>query len=80
VPHPDTHQHIEAAHIVPRSRVTTGGEHPDNIVPLCTRCHRSQHVGGLELLPFLTTPEQAYAAGLVGIAEAYRRTTNERAA
>lgn len=68
---------LEAAHIVPRSRVNAdgGAEHEDNIVPLCPPCHRAQHAGALELLPLLTLREQGYAAGLVGLPEALRRTT-----
>lgn len=70
--------YLEAAHIIPRSRVTAGGEDPRNIVPLCRDCHTQQHGPGLDLLPLLTRDEQAYAVELVGIAEAYRRTTGER--
>jgi cytochrome c553 len=70
-----TTRNLEAAHIIPRSRVSTGGEHPANIVPLCRKCHQAQHAGRLELLPLLDKVEQSYIAGLVGIAEAYRRTT-----
>lgn len=67
----------QAAHIIPRSRINAdgGAEHPDNIVPLCPSCHRAQHAGSLQLLPLLSLSEQGYAAGLVGIAEALRRTT-----
>lgn len=69
---------LEAAHVVPRSRINAdgGAEHPDNIVPLCPACHQAQHAGHLELLPLLTRTEQSYAARLVGLAEAYRRTTS----
>ena len=35
---------------------------------------------GLDLLPLLSLDEQSYVVGLVGIAEAYRRTTGERMA
>jgi hypothetical protein len=71
---------LDPAHIIPRSRVGPGeGEHYDNIVPLCReRCHRAFDEGGLDLLPYLTLSEQAKAARLVGIAEAYRRTTGSR--
>lgn len=73
---------LEAAHIIARSQVVAGpGEHPDNIVPLCRPCHTAYDGHTLELLPFLTLREQSYAAGLVGIARAYRITTHrERAA
>lgn len=72
---------LQAAHIVPRSRLTAkeGAEHPNNIVPLCADCHAAQHAGHLELLPLLTLEEQGYISGLVGIEEARRRTTEWRA-
>lgn len=71
---------LQAAHIVPRSRVSAGagrGEDPRNIVPLCVDCHADEHNGRLELLPLLTLPEQGYIAELVGIEEARRRTTRK---
>lgn len=73
---------LDAAHIIPRSRVRPGaGEDRDNIVPLChERCHPAFDGHGLDLLPYLTREEQAYAVGLVGLFEAYRRITNERLA
>jgi hypothetical protein len=48
---------------------------PLNIVPLDRRCHAAYDSGQLELLSALTLPEQSYAAGLIGVAEVYRRTT-----
>jgi 5-methylcytosine-specific restriction endonuclease McrA len=44
---------LDAAHIVPRSRVSAGarGEHPDNIVPLCHVCHRAYDGHRLDILP-----------------------------
>lgn len=70
---------IQAAHIIPRSRVRAGdGEHPDNCVPLCRICHTGYDIGGRDLLPFLSVQEQAYAVGLVGLEEARRRITNQR--
>lgn len=72
---------VDAAHIIPRSRVKPGpGEDPKNIVPLCRVCHAAYDQGKLDLLPYLTREEQAYAVELVGLAEAYQRTTNERLA
>lgn len=71
---------IEAAHIIPRSRITSGGEDARNIVPLDRMCHVAYDEGTLDLLPHLTLDEQAYAAELVGLAEAYQRITNERMA
>jgi 5-methylcytosine-specific restriction endonuclease McrA len=71
---------LDAAHIIPRSRVKPGpAEDALNIVPLC-RAHHSLYDGGtLDLLPVLTRPEQAYAVELVGLEEARRYITNERA-
>ncbi len=70
---------LEAAHIVPRSRVTSGGEDARNIVPLCRMCHADQHAGTVELLPLLSRSEQAYAVELVGLTEALRRVTRAAA-
>jgi hypothetical protein len=66
---------LEAAHIIPRSRVGAqrGAEHEDNIVPLCSRDHAAQHAGLWELGPFLTDAEWAHARLLVGEGEAERR-------
>jgi 5-methylcytosine-specific restriction endonuclease McrA len=76
------HGALDAAHIVPRSRIGAGlgGEDPRNIVPLCRFHHAEYDQGTLDLLPYLTRDEQAYAVVLVGLYEAYRRTTNERLA
>lgn len=72
---------VDAAHIIPRSRATPGpGEDARNIVPLCRKHHVEYDQGRLDLLPYLTREEQAYAVELVGLYEAYRRTTNERLA
>lgn len=69
----------EAAHIIPRSRVSPGpGEDARNCLPLCRACHAAFDTGLLDVLPVLSRPEQAYAVELVGMAEAYRRVTNER--
>lgn len=69
----------EAAHIVPRSRIKAGiGEDARNCIPLDRRCHLAYDQGGLDVLPYLTREEQAYAVELVGLYEAYRRTTNQR--
>lgn len=73
---------LTCAHIIPRSRIGAmgGAEDSRNIIPLCQRDHTLQHAGRLELLPLMTLEEQSYAAWLVGIAEAYRRTTNRELA
>jgi predicted restriction endonuclease len=74
-------QIVDPAHLVPRSRVTEGGEDPRNIIPLCRLCHMAFDQGtGLDVLPYLTLEEQSYVVGLVGIAEAFRRTTGVREA
>lgn len=69
---------VDPAHIVPRSRVTHGGEDARNAVALCRFHHRAYDTGSLDLLPVLSREEQAYAVLLVGLAEAYQRTTNTR--
>ena len=56
-----------------------GGEDPRNIVPLCSPCHGDHHgMKGLELLSNLRRDEQQYIVGLVGLGEAYRRTTRRQ--
>jgi 5-methylcytosine-specific restriction endonuclease McrA len=70
---------VDAAHIIPRSRVKPGiGEDERNCCPLCRTCHAAFDQGRLDLLPFLTREEQSYAVELVGLFEAYRRISNER--
>jgi hypothetical protein len=67
---------LEAAHIIPRSRVNAqqGAEDARNIVPLCHDCHMAHdHGRAFSLFPFLTTEEWEYAVGLVGPGEAERR-------
>jgi hypothetical protein len=52
----------------------------DNVVPLCGDvCHPAYDRHELDLLPYLTLPEQLAAVQQAGsIALAYRRTTNTR--
>lgn len=71
---------VEAAHIIPRSRVREGGEDARNCIPLCKPHHLLYDGGSLDILPVLTREEQAYAVELVGLEEARRYVTNERAA
>jgi hypothetical protein len=76
---------VESAHIIARSRVAAGvGEDLRNIVGLCgfrgCDAHRSYDEGTLDILPYLTLEEQAFATELVGLAEAYQRITNQRLA
>lgn len=71
----------EAAHIIPRSRINPGlAEDARNCCPLCRECHRAFDEERLDLLPYLTRDEQAYAVELVGLFEAYRRISNDRLA
>ena len=69
---------VDAAHLIPRSRIP-GPEcmAESNIVPLCRAHHTAFDAGRLDLLPFLTRDEQAYATFLVGIHEAYTRLTGQ---
>lgn len=70
---------VEAAHIIPRSRVSPGpGEDERNIVPLCRGCHAEFDGHRLALGAFLTRDELGYAAGLVGEFEADRRINKRR--
>jgi hypothetical protein len=77
---------IDPAHLVDRSLGGCG--HRDCVVPLCrdafgNGCHRAYDEGELDLLPKLETrddlwrDEQAHAVKHLGIAQAYRRLTNE---
>lgn len=69
----------EAAHIIPRSRVSPGpGENPLNIVPLDRKCHAAFDGLRLDILPYLSRGEQSYAVELVGLIEAVRRLTGRR--
>jgi 5-methylcytosine-specific restriction endonuclease McrA len=66
----------DAAHIIQRSRIPSDeAMHADNCVPLCRDCHTAYDQQRVDLLPYLSRGEQAYAVWLVGIAAAYERTT-----
>lgn len=73
---------LDAAHIIPRSRMGAGmgGEHPDNIVPLChERCHPAYDSGPLDLLAYLTIGEEAQAVRLApGLVSPLKRITKRR--
>jgi HNH endonuclease len=78
---------LEAAHLIPRSRIpiySGAGEDPRNCLPLCPPCHRSYDVadhrtGHRQELIHVTTPEeQSYIVSLVGIHEAYWRLRGRR--
>lgn len=49
-----------------------------NIVPLCRLHHDLYHGGDLDLLPYLTQDEQAYAVFLVGWVTAGQKMTGKR--
>lgn len=70
---------VDAAHIVPRSVAPNAGETEDSIVPLCREHHRQYDAGQLDVLPYLTLPEQAHAVVAAGgIVGALRITTGKR--
>lgn len=72
------HGSADAAHIIQRSRIP-GDEamHADNCIPLCRQCHQKYDAGRLDILPYLSLGEQAYAVWLVGMLAAYQRVTGE---
>ncbi len=61
---------VQVHHIVPR-RVTRCDE-PENLVPLCHRCHQGVHDHKLDLLGALSTAEQAKVVLLTGSIESAR--------
>lgn len=65
----------DAAHVIPRSQVHPRHDDDNNIVPLCREHHDKYDRGELDLLPYLTKPEQANAVLLVGIDRALWRLT-----
>jgi len=70
---------VDPHHIVPRSAGL--GDILDaasNIVPLCRLHHDLYHAGDLDLLPYLSHDEQAYAVFLVGWERAGRYMTGRR--
>ena len=75
----------DAAHIIARSQVSPPkGEDPRNGLPLCRRHHRAYDIADpqtgrtLDIIPYLTSEEQAYAVELIGIERAYRRLVGGR--
>jgi len=67
---------VDAAHVVPRSLAPNGGEHRDNIVPLCRKCHRLYDEGFLSLEEYLTAAEAACAVLLTGSLRAALRVVS----
>lgn len=70
---------LEVAHVIARAHVRPGpGEDEANLVPLCGPCHRLYDGRKLDLLPYLSIPEQASAVALGGgIITALQRVTGE---
>jgi hypothetical protein len=73
---------LDCAHVVPRSSsVSRPAEDPATSFPFVPcQLPPGLRPGRLDLLPYLTFDEQAYAVELVGLEEARRYLTNERAA
>ncbi|NBT36055.1 MAG: HNH endonuclease [Betaproteobacteria bacterium] len=78
---------LEAAHLIPRSRIPIHsgcGEDPRNAIPLCPPCHRSYDIADHRtghrqgVIHVTTKQEQAYCVELVGIEEAYARLLGRR--
>lgn len=76
---------LEAAHVAGRKydeRVTKNKAvvHPDDIVPLCRDHHTQFDHHEIDLLPYLTVPEQTRAVSHLGIMGALRRVSGRDAA
>lgn len=70
---------VDPAHIVPRSQVgPPHGDDEKNICPLCRFHHELFDRGELDLLPYLSKVEQAYAVLLVGFERAGRYMKAQR--
>ena len=70
---------LDPAHVIPRSQVRAGpGENGRNIAPLCRKHHELYDTGRLDLLPYLSEVEQAYAVLLVGYERAGRYMRGQR--
>ena len=70
---------VEAAHVVGRKYDTLGDDGivrvaPDSVVPLCREHHSAYDSRLLDLLPYLTYPEQGDAARRIGLDRAFTRT------
>jgi len=69
---------LQAAHVIGRKYdPPTGKVDPLDIVPLCVECHMAYDAHRLDLLPYLTYPEQGQAASHVGLVRALKRTSPE---
>jgi hypothetical protein len=70
---------VDPHHIVPRgSGLGDVVDAASNIVPLCRLHHDLYHAGDLDLLPYLTHDEQAYAVFLVGYVRAGQYMSGRR--
>ena len=74
---------LETAHVIGRARDRRENGKaivdPDSVIPLCGDCHRLYDLGQLDILPLLTTTEQARAVlDADGMITALRRVTSER--
>lgn len=74
---------VESAHIIGRARDERVGHKAivkrDSICPLCGDCHRAYDQHQLDLLPYLTVPEQTQAAwDAAGLINAVLRTTSSK--
>jgi hypothetical protein len=70
---------VDPHHIVPRSAgLGDPLDAASNIVPLCRLHHEAAHGGDLDLLPYLTHDEQAYAVFLVGYMRAGQYMSGKR--
>jgi hypothetical protein len=70
---------VDPHHIVPRGEgLGDVLDAASNIVPLCRLHHELYHGGDLDLLPYLTHDEQAYAVFLVGYVKAGQHMSGRR--
>lgn len=77
--------HLEAAHVIGQAkadRMDDTGKvvvNPDDILPLCSTCHRAFDSRKLDLLPFIYVHEQSRAVQVAGgIMAALRRISGSR--
>lgn len=74
------YDHIDAAHVIPRSLAPNHGEQGDAIVGLCRACHTDYDEHRLDLLPYLSLAEQVSAVKAAGGIERARRIISGREA
>lgn len=51
---------------------------PDDVIPLCAKCHLDYDARRVNILPVLTPREQSAAVAHIGIVRAYVRFTGQR--